>query len=184
MEAKQKQPETLAYRLGGVSPFSPLLRKVQQLSGCPADKISLWLLKCAVERGAAHYRRHFEPELPADNPTLTNEELGIALCLTQHPFDPMLVRAAAQLLSAPDTDPAVLARLAEMERCVPVMLHIAEAAQRIAPQAEPWCTLHGVLPRRHHVHQDSLPHWSRFVLQTGYTPAGRGTHIEWLKRHE
>jgi hypothetical protein len=71
-----------------------------------------------------------------------------------------------------------------MERCAPVLLHIAGAAERVAPAAEPWRTLRATLPRRHCVRSDALPHWSRFVLQTGYTPAGRGEHIEWLTRDE
>jgi hypothetical protein len=185
MELKeQTRPMTLARRLGDVSHRSPLLRKVRRMSGCFPDEIPAWLLKCAVLRGASHYRRDFDAALPADNPALANEELGVALCLAEHPFDPILIRAAAQLLSASDTDPVLLAGLAEMERCVPVMLHIAAAAGRISPASEPWRTLREILPRRHHVRSEVLPHWSRFVLQTGYTPAGRGSHVEWLTRHE
>ena len=96
----------------------------------------------------------------------------------------MLIRAAAQLLSARDTDATVLAHLAVMERCEPVLLHIAEAAGRLTPDQEPWASLRAQLMSRRCVRTDVLPHWSRFVLQTGYTPAGRGHHVEWLMRDE
>src|ERR1700690_3400728 len=118
MELREQKPRlTLAQKLGDVTHVSPLLRKVRGLSGCADDQVGEWLLKCAVERGATHYRRSFAPELPPDNPSLTNEELGVALCLGHHPFNPMFIRAAAQLLSACDTDVETLAHLATMERC-------------------------------------------------------------------
>jgi hypothetical protein len=185
MELRDQRPRpTLAQKLGDVTHVSPLLRKVRELSGCAEDQLGEWLLKCAVERGATHYRRAFAPELPPDNPSLTNEELGVALCLAHHPFNPMLIRAAAQLLSDRDTNAKTLVLLAAMERCEPVLLHIAGAAARVAPEQEPWASLRGQVASRHRVRTDALPHWSRFVLQTGYTPEGRGQHIEWLTRDE
>jgi hypothetical protein len=185
MELREQRPRlTLAQKLGDVTHVSPLLRKVRELSGCTEDQVSEWLLKCAVERGATHYRRDFPPDLPPDNVSLSNVELGVALCLAHHPFNPMLIRAAAQLLSARDIDAGTLAHLAVMERCEPVLLHIAGAAARVAPGQEPWASLRAHLASRRRVRTDALPHWSRFVLQTGYTPAGRGQHIEWLTRDE
>jgi hypothetical protein len=185
MELREQRPRlTLAQKLGDVTHVSPLLRKVRELSGCMEDEVGEWLLKCAVERGATHYRRDFPPDLPPDDSSLTNEELGVALCLAHHAFNPMLIRAAAQLLSAHDTDADTLARLAVMERCEPVLLYIAEAAGRVAPEQEPWASLRAQLASRRRVRTDCLPHWSRFVLQTGYTPEGRGHHVEWLTRDE
>jgi hypothetical protein len=174
----------LAKKLGDVTHVSPLLRKVRQLSGCSEEELSEWLLKCAVGRGASHYRRTFDPVLPPDSPDLSNEELGIAMCLYHHGFNPTLIRAAAQLLSDCATNPETLARLAVMERCEPVLLHIAEAAGRLAPQQEPWASLRTHLSSRHSSRTRALPHWSRFALQTGFTPAGRGQHIEWITRDE
>ncbi len=161
-----------------------LLRRLRRLSGCAATDLPAWLLRCAVERGASHYRRSFDPTLPADQPSLTCEELGVALCLAHHAFDATLIRAAAQLLSAPSTAADVLVQLAVMERCEPILLHIADAARRVAPALEPWRTLRDKLPCRHRVRLDALPHWSRFVLQTGYTRTGRGQHVTWLMRDE
>jgi len=179
---EQKLRLTLAQRLGDVTHVSPLLRKVLELSGCTEDQIGDWLLKCAVQRGASHYERPFSQHLPADTGALTSEELGVALCLGHLLWNPTCLRAAAQLLSAPDTDAVRLAHLAEMERVEPVLLHIAEAAARVAPLQEPWAWLRAHLPRRRKLHTDALPHWSRFVSQTGVTAFGGGPRIDWLCR--
>jgi hypothetical protein len=179
---EQMRPLTFAQRVGDVTHESPLLRKVQQLSGCPLHTLGQWLLKCAVERGASHYEAEFSPDLPADNSAVSNEELGVALCLGHLPWNPMFIRAAAQVLSAPDTDAKTLGRLAEMERVEPVLMHIAEAAARVAPAQEPWATLRILLPRRHKIKSDPLPHWSRFVSQTGVTEFGGPPRIDWLRR--
>jgi len=181
---EQTTRPTLAQKLGDVTHFSPLLRKARELSGCTLDGVGEWLLKCAVERGASHYRRNFDPGLPGNNPSLTNEELGVALCLAHLPFNPMFIRAAAQLLSDEKTDPGALTRIAAMERCEPILLHISQAAEKVAPAEEPWMSLRRSLSTRHHVRTESLPHWSRFVSQTGFTPAGKGAHVQWLTRDE
>jgi len=62
---------TLARKLGDVTHLSPLLRKVRELSGCADEQAGRWLLKCAVARGASHYRRPFDPRLTPDHPALT-----------------------------------------------------------------------------------------------------------------
>src|SRR6266436_5717026 len=127
MELRQQMRRlTLAQKVGDVTHESPLLRKIQALSGCSLDTLGRWLLKCAVERGSSHYEAEFSPELPADNSAMSNEELGVALCLGHLPWNPMLVRAASQVLTAPDIDADKLAYLAELERVEPVLLHIAE----------------------------------------------------------
>jgi hypothetical protein len=183
VELRDQPPRpTLAQKLGDVTHVSPLLRKVRELSGCSEDQAGEWLLKCAVERGASHYEREFPLDLPADNPTLSNEELGVALCLGHLWWEPAYIRAAAQLLSAPDTDRPVLTRLAEMERVEPILLHIAEAAARTAPSQEPWVWLRTHLPGRHKARREALPHWSRFVSQTGVSAFGGGPRIDWLCR--
>jgi hypothetical protein len=174
MELREQRPRlTLAQKL---------LRKVRELSGCAEDQIGEWLLKCAVGRGATHYERDFPSNLPPDAPALGNEELGVALCLGHLPWNPAFVRAAAQLLSAPDIDATKLVRLAEMERVEPVLLHIAEAAARVAAAQEPWAWLRAHLPCRRKVRGESLPHWSRFVSQSGVTAFGGGPRIDWLCR--
>jgi hypothetical protein len=183
MELREQMPRpTLAQKLGDVTHVSPLLRKVRELSGCAEDQLGEWLLKCAVERGATHYEREFSSDLPPDNPALDNEELGVALCLGHLPWNAAYVRAAAQLLSAPDIDAMKLVRLAEMERVEPVLLHVAEAAARVVPAQEPWAWLRAHLPRRRKVRGEGLPHWSRFVSQSGVTAFSGGGRIDWLCR--
>ena len=173
---------TLAQKLGDTPHVSPLLRKILRMTGCSEDRIGDWLLKCAVQRGTSHYEREFPSNLPLDNPNLSDEELGIALCLGEHPYNSTLLRAAAQLLSSPKIDAARLARLAVMERVEPVLLYIAQAAARFAPDAQPWAYLRAYLPARNLVSSNALPHWSRFVSQTGVTPFGGGPAIQWFCR--
>lgn len=175
---------TLARRLGEPAHVSPLLHKICRMSGCPEERIGEWLLKCAVRRGAAHYERDFSEDLPPDHPELSNEELAVALCLGQHPYNSTFIRAAAQLLSSPGIDAPRLARLAVMERVEPVLLHIAAVAARFAPDLHPWPYLLRHLPQRLSCPPDALPHWSRFVSQTGVTPFGGGPDIKWLRRRE
>jgi hypothetical protein len=154
------------------------------MSGCSDDQIGEWLLKCAVERGASHYERPFTAGLPRDNPALSNEEIGVALCLGQHPYNSVFIRAAAQLLSSSRTNPTSLVRLAVMERVEPVLLHVATAANRFDSGAQPWSYLLEHLRPRMAVAADELPHWSRFVSQTGVTPFGGGPDVKWLRRRE
>ena len=96
MELKE-QPfaPTLAHRLGEVPHVSGLLRRIAQLSGA-GERVADWLLKVAVERGANHYRRDFDPTLPADLPAIRDEEIGVALCLGQNVYDLDALRVAAQ----------------------------------------------------------------------------------------
>lgn len=182
--AEQPINPPLASRLRDSLHVSPLLQRVCRMSGCSKARVGEWLLKCAVNRGASHYERHFPADLPADCPELSTEELGIALSLGHHPYNSTFIRAAAQLLSAPTTDARRLTQLAVMERVEPVLLYIANIAARFAPEAQPWAYLLCHLPHRLECPPDSLPHWSRFVSQTGVAAPGRGPEIQWLRRLE
>ncbi|MEI2723456.1 MAG: hypothetical protein V9H26_07895 [Verrucomicrobiota bacterium] len=155
---------TLAYKLGDVPHVSGLLRRIAQLSGA-GERVAEWLLKVAIARGANHYRRDFDPTLPADLPAISDEEIGVALCLGQNPYNLDALRVAAQFLSSPRINAARLCRLAEQERCEPVLLHIAEVAQKYAPEQEPWATLRNQLHPRRVPSTDALPHW-RVLLAT------------------
>ena len=174
---------TLAHKLGDVPHVSELLRRLAQLSGA-GECLTEWLLKVAVARGAKHYQRDFDPGLPPDNPAIPDEEIGVALCLGQNPYSLDSLRVAAQFLSSARVDAGRLCRLAVQERCEPGLLHIAAVAKKYAPEQEPWAFLREHLRPRPVPRTDALPHWSRLVSQTGYTPAGRGQHIEWLVRDE
>ena len=181
---EQLSSPLLARRLGDTVHVSPLLRKICEISGCSEDRVGEWLLKCAIQRGASHYERAFPEDLPPDHTELSNEELAVALCLGQHPYNSTFIRAAAQLLSSPRTDAPRLARLAVMERVEPVLLYIATIAARLAPETQPWSYLLRQLPRRLDCPPDALPHWSRFVSQTGVTSFGCGPDIKWLRRRK
>jgi hypothetical protein len=174
---------TLAHKLGDVPHVSGLLRRIAQLSGA-GERVAEWLLKVAVARGANHYRRDFDPTLPADLPAISDEEIGVALCLGQNPYNLDALRTAAQFLSSSRINAARLCRLAEQERCEPVLLHIAEVAQKYAPELEPWATLRNQLPPRHVPRTDVLPHWTRLVSHTGVTANGGSPLTDWLCRHE
>jgi len=175
---------TLATRLGDTVHVSPLLRKVCQMSGCTEEGVGEWLLKSAVRRGASHYERDFPSDLGPDAPVLRDEEIAVALCLGQHPYNSVYLRAAAQLLSSRHINPERLVRLAVMERVEPTLLYIAAIAARFVPEAQPWAHLLSNLPRRKSLSPDALPHWSRFVSQTGVTSFGGRPEIKWLWRRE
>jgi hypothetical protein len=174
----------LAHRLGDVAHVSPLLHSICRIAECPESLVGEWLLKTAIRRGASHYERDFSEDIPDDAPEVSDEEIGVALCLGQHPYESAYIRAAAQLLSSPRIDQQRLARLAEMERIEPVLLHIARVAARFAPEMQPWAYLLHHLGPRLSPPRDALPHWSRFVSQTGVTPFAGPASIQWLRRRE
>lgn len=184
MELKE-QPfaPTLARKMGGVAHVSGLLRRLALLSGAQ-QRVADWLFKVAVERGASHYRREFDPALPPDSSAVTDEEVGIALCLGEHPYDLDRLRAAAQLLSSPRVNAPRLCHLAVQERCEPVLLHIAGLAGRFAPELHPWAFLRQHLPPRPVPRTDVLPHWTRLVSHTGVSAHGGPPRADWLCRHE
>ena len=183
MELKE-QPfaPTLAHKLGDTVHVSGLAIRLARQSGA-GPRLPEWLLKVAIERGAKHYQRDFNPPLPPDNPAIPTEEIGVALCLGQMPDEPWLIRAAAQLLSSPGVDPKRLAHLAEMERVEPVLLHIASACERVDKELEPWSTLRRVLHPRRAVRTAALPHWTRFAILPGLTRDGYAP-AQWLTRRE
>ena len=183
MELRDQAPvTTLARTLGDTAHVSGLAIRLARLSGA-GNRLPDWLLKIAVERGAKHYQRDFDPSLPPDNPAISDEEVGIALCLAEQPYRLDNLRAASQLLSSPRVDPQRLSRLAEMERVEPVLLHIAAACARVDEVMEPWATLRSRLHPRRTVRTDALPHWTRFailpgLMRDGYAPP------QWLTRRE
>jgi hypothetical protein len=173
---------TLAHKLGDVPHVSGLLRRIAQLSGA-GERVPEWLLKVAVGRGANHYRRDFDPTLPPDLPAIGDEEIGVALCLGQSPYDLDALRVAAQFLSSPRINAERLCRLAVQERCEPVLLHIAEVAKKYALEQEPWAFLREHLRPRPVPRTDALPHWTRLVSHTGITREGP-PRTDWLCRRE
>ena len=184
MEVKEQAPvTTLACKLGDTAHVSGLAIRLAGLSGA-VSHLPDWLLKIAVERGAKHYQRDFDPSLPPDNPGISDEEIGIALCLAEQPYRLDNLRAAAQLLSSPRVDALRLCRLAVRERCEPVLLHVAAVAERFAPALQPWAYVRQHLPPRPVPRTDALPHWTRLVSHTGLSARGGPPRTDWLCRHE
>lgn len=184
MELKeQSAAPTLARRLGDTTHVSGLAIRLARVSGA-GERLPEWLLKVAVQRGARHYQRDFDPALPPDDPAIPAEEIGVALCLGQHRYDLDSLRAAAQLLSSPRVDAKRLCQLAVHERVEPVLLHIAGLAGKFAPELEPWAHLRRHLRPRPVPRSDALPHWSRLVSHTGVTANGGPPRTDWLRRHE
>lgn len=178
----QAATPTLASRLGDTTHVSGLAIRLARVSGA-GRRLPEWLLKVAVERGARHYQRDFDPALPPDNPSIGDEEIGVALCLGQNPYNLDALRVAAQFLSSPRTNAAVLCRLAVQERCEPVLLHVAAIAQKYAPRQEPWAYVRHHLRPRPVPRTDALPHWTRLVSHSGTTREGP-PQTDWLCRHE
>jgi hypothetical protein len=184
MELKeQAQMPTLAQQLGDVPHVSGLLRRIARTSGA-GDRVAEWLMKVAIQRGASHYRRDFDPSLPPDSPLVSSEEIGVALCLGELPYALDHLRAASQLLTSPKTDANQLCRLAIQERCEPVLLHIAKTAERFAPELEPWASVRRSLRPRIVPRTEALPHWTRLVSHTGFSSRTGGPRTDWLCRHE
>lgn len=183
MKLREQSPApTLARKLGDIAHVSGLAIRLAKLSGAH-ERLPDWLMRVAVERGAKHYERAFDPGLPPDNPEISDEEIGIALCLEEYPYNLDRLRIAAQFLSSSRIAALHLCHLAVRERCEPILLHIADLAGKYAPQQEPWATLRAKLPRRRVPRTDALPHWTRVVSHTGITREG-SPETHWLTRHE
>lgn len=174
--------KTLAWRMGDVPHVSGLQIRLSRISGA-GNRLGDWLFKVAVERGASHYRRPFDSSLPPDNPAVSDEEVGIGLCLGGQDFHLDRLRAAAQLLSSARVDIDRLCSLAIQERCEPILLHVAEIARKYAPEQPPWSAVRQKLRPRPVPRTDALPHWTRLVSYTGTTRNGVAK-TDWLKRDE
>lgn len=184
--ARIEKAKTVAEVLGGSPHLSPLLRKARLLGLESPEQ----LLRVAVKRGCTHYSPlDFDPA-DANDPSrdrLSDAELGIALISAAQTYDPLWLRCAAQLLSSLDLSPAVIARLAVMERCEPILRHFIQAAAVGDPEnATFWGELDRRLSRSRRQTLPAgllLPHRSRFMLQVGYSGsryAGCATHV-WLR---
>jgi hypothetical protein len=174
----------MAHLIGSSPHLSPLLRKARRLGYANSDE----LLHLAVARGCTHYAPSgFQPDLVRDcgHALFSNSELVIALVSGSSEGDARHIRVAAQLLGSADVSAAKVARLAQMERCVPILRHIAEAGLREDAE-DPlfWRSLLELLPQAPPVEEGRLPHPSRFLSQPGWTPPSRPPRRAlWLRAH-
>ena len=166
---------TLAQKLGENCHYSILLRKADAAGiSSPSDFIRL-----AVARGCRHYSGIF-PEIGVDPgfAVISNEELVALLLLGSNEFDGMAVRCAAQLASR--CDPRLLSEMAKRERIGRSLSYIATAgAMHDSTRVEFWTALLKLIGRQTPVADGVLPHWSRFVSQTGVSRKG-GEKVQWL----
>lgn len=168
---------TLAKELGEIPHCSVLLRKARTAGlHSPSDFIRL-----AVARGCRHYAPAFPPmESDPGVASISNEELVALLLLGSNEFEPIAIRCAAQL--AGDCSVEQLVRVARRERIERTLAYIAEAgATYDSSNKEFWDDVRGHLGRQRPVAEGILPHWSRFVSQTGVTRFGSGS-VQWLHR--
>jgi hypothetical protein len=100
------------------------------------------------------------------------------LLLGSNDFEPIAIRCAAQL--AGECDAERLARVAKRERVGRPLAYIARAGTVHDPSNELfWMKLLAGLGEQSPVNEGVLPHWSRFVSQTGISRFGGGT-VQWL----
>lgn len=160
--------KTVAEQLGQTPHLSPLLRKLRTVGLVTPDD----LLHLAVARGCSHYQQPDDQGrlLGSRTSRISNLELALAMVTAAQSFDPMLVRCAAQLLSGVDISVEAIARLAMQERAVQVVRHIAKAGLEMDLMGQDkWRRLLGILPAAPEVPEGRLPHWTRFISQTGIT---------------
>jgi hypothetical protein len=166
---------TLAKELGEIRNSSALLRRANRLGfNTVGDFIRL-----AVARGCRHYASSFPPaERDPGFEAILNEELVALLLLGENEYEPIAIRCAAQLTSRCDVEK--LARVARRERVGRVLSYIATAGHtHDVENRSYWVRLEILLGKQEAVADGVLPHWSRFVSQTGVTRNGGG-NVQWL----
>jgi hypothetical protein len=166
---------TLAKELGEIRNCSALLRRAKRMGFNELrDLISL-----AVARGCRHYAPAFAPaDKDPGFAAISNEELVALLLLGENEFEPIAIRCAAQLTGRCDLDK--LARVAKRERVARVLSYISKAGSTYDVNNRSfWERLDDLIGKQAPVADGVLPHWSRFVSQTGVTRNGGG-NIQWL----
>ena len=168
---------TLAQELGEMSHSSVLLRCAHRVG---LENV-VDFIRLAVARGCRHYAPSFPPlEHDPGFVAISNEELVALLLLGTNEFEPKAIRCAAQLAGRCNVED--LAGVAKRERVGRVLAYIAEAGSAHDPaHKEYWERLRGLLGKQAPVTDGLLPHWSRFVSQTGVTRKGGGS-VQWLHR--
>lgn len=177
-------PPTLAHKLGTVAHISPLLRKLANHGLASPEEMGA----TAVARGCGHYANMpaWQKIKPIAAREISNEELAVGLLSPCHPYNPLFIRVGGQLLSAPESNPETLARLAIMERCAPTVKYIAACGQETEPDNPFWKAILENLTKPGHSFPEfpkTSIHISRFRVETGITnPFKPGApKIVWLR---
>lgn len=174
---------TLARKLSLAPHLSLLRRKARRLGLIePEDWIVL-----AVQGGCYHYGK-LEKEARQVSPTqFSNEDLAALLLSVAHQYDPLPIRVAAQLLSAPETDIRLLVRLCQVENALCPLAWIVQAAAETEPENKRWAELRREIDRHSRrkiaFPEAVLPHPSRFRIETGFQRFSANKTIEkrWLR---
>jgi hypothetical protein len=174
---------TLARKLSLAPHLSLLQRKARCLGLMePENWVAL-----AVQRGCYHYSNPEKTAKLISRTEFSDEELSALLLSVANPYNPLLIRVAAQLLSAPGTDIRLLARLCQLENALCPLAWIAQAAAATEPGNETWtelCREIDKLTRRKITFPEAvLPHPSRFRIETGFQRFSINKTIErrWLR---
>lgn len=170
---------SLARRLGTTEHRSVLLHRAAALG--LTDGAALAAL--AARRGVRHYATPERPLAPGpERPAFGNAELAIALLHPGLPWEPQRIRLGAAMLAAEDVKPEHLAHLARQERCEAVVRHIAQAGADCEPGNAFWPQLLAALRPGGPIPPGALPHPTRFVAATGFSPTGeRGWSATWIR---
>ena len=166
---------TLAQELGEMSHSSVLLKSARRAG---IDSV-VDFIRLSVARGCRHYAPAFPPlESDPGFGVISNEELVALLLLGTNDFEPIAIRCAAQLAGRCNVEQ--LANVAKRERVSRVLAYIAAAGCVHDPaHKDYWERLKVLLGQQPPVADGILPHWSRFVSQTGVTRKGGGS-VQWL----
>lgn len=160
---------TLAKRLGLTTHTSVLDYKIRNLFAAypsnTAELVEDWLLDVANARGAKVVQRDDPPDKafrppPADK--LSDEELAVAICMTQRLDRPQLLRLSAQIITRGLIDIRRLIHIAKMERIEPVIGEMAKQAMKVDPEHPVWKLLADAFPPQKAL-RSPIIHWQRLA---------------------
>ena len=179
--------DSLAFHLGTTAHLSPLLMKARGLG----LRRSADFERLAISRGCRYYQSACGDASPSDtgqsdiSPPIntaqfSNAELALALLSPCLEKSQIRLRVGAAMLAATGNTIEEVARLALRERSEAIVRHIAECGHDVEPDNPFWSGLLERLPTLP-VISDALPHPSRFVAMTGFTPRGVDNVRQWIR---
>lgn len=176
LTASGRESVLLAERMGMTAHISPLLQKARRLGlSQPAD-----LEQLALTRGLSYFGKptvmtQISIEL------FSNEELAVALICPSAPYSINRIRMAAALLAGNSISPRKIIKLAQQERCEPIIKHISKCGMMIEPDRAPWKQLYEAMPDKPIMDIDVLPHVTRFTTLNGLSRDGARNVSQWVR---